>query len=217
MSENISPRTLNPEVNQGNLAADNRVALQWASACFLGFTVYATARYNVFKGVPWADWPIYTLNKVFGLSCLALLVVAAALYRFGNRVFNPRLVYLAGLCGIIHSVLSLFLLGPAYYPSLHLGGKLTVSAGLSMLVGTIGIVTFALGGKNAGTKAPARRVRGLALFALAFGIHAGLLGYESWAHPEQWPGGLPPLTVISLAMGAAAMAMTFTHRGRKSV
>jgi hypothetical protein len=24
--------------------------------------IYATTRYNIFKGVPWGDWSTYTLN-----------------------------------------------------------------------------------------------------------------------------------------------------------
>jgi len=42
----------------------------------LGSVAYATARYNIFKGVSWNDWPTYTLNKALGLSALLLLVLS---------------------------------------------------------------------------------------------------------------------------------------------
>ena len=35
--------------------------------------IYATLRYNVFKRVPWSDWPHYVGNKILALSALILV------------------------------------------------------------------------------------------------------------------------------------------------
>ena len=44
-------------------------------AVFLFSLIYAVLRYNVFKGVPWIDFPTYVFNKVLSLSALILFVL----------------------------------------------------------------------------------------------------------------------------------------------
>jgi hypothetical protein len=79
-----------------------------------GSTVYATARYNVFKGVPWDDWPTYTLNKAFALSSLGLIVFSIIRTRSAKRHSIGRDMFMAGVFGAIHVILSLTLLSPDY-------------------------------------------------------------------------------------------------------
>jgi hypothetical protein len=203
--------------NPNSNISHHRSAVRWATGCFITFACYATIRYNVFKGVPWGDWPVYILNKVFGLASLSLLLIAALQYGFRKCTFNPKLIHVAGLFGIMHSIISSFMLGPVYYPGLFMNGKLTLSAATSMLLGSIVILAFVLGGKNAGSRSSTIRIRGVAVLAFAAGIHASLLGFQGWVNPREWPGGMPPLTIISFLMGSMALAMAWRQKiGRPS-
>ncbi|MDX2305671.1 MAG: hypothetical protein NW226_22885 [Microscillaceae bacterium] len=159
----------------------------------LGSIAYATLRYNVLKGVPWFDWPVYVLNKAFAFSSLLLLGISLFRYRFFPTYSNAKLMYMAGITGTIHVLLSLLILNPTYYEKFFYQGKLTISAGFSMLLGAIAFGMF-VSGKNNHTN---NKLQNLIILALLVGLHAGLQGFLSWFLPHTWPGGLPPITLLS--------------------
>lgn len=171
---------------------------------------YATLRYNVFKGVPWSDWPAYVVNK--GLAVASLLIMAAAVWRWRLGRGPARvLIAAAGVLALAHSLLSFALLDPAYYERLFTAGKLTPTAGLSITLGVLAMAAMDLGARR-GEHWPRRvRVRSLALVALGSGLHAALPAIAGWLEPAKWPGGLPPLTLISFVAGLVALAAGFRH------
>ena len=173
----------------------------------LGSTIYATARYNVFKGVPWNDWPIYTLNKAFALSALFLLVLPVVRKRSAKGHSDAPTMYMASVFGSMHVVLSLILLSPAYYEKFFVQGKLTAAAGSSMVLGALAAAVMAVGKGMRGDQDPGGGLRNLAILAFVVGLHAMLQGFAGWFAPSTWPGMMPPITLISFLLGLAAVAI----------
>lgn len=173
---------------------------------------YATARYNVFKGVAWSEWPSYTLNKSLALAALALVVVAV--FRTGRPGAGPvrPVMAAAGGFALAHVLLSLALLGPAYYAKFFDGQKLTAVAGAAIALGAASAVLFHVGRQEASGWSPVRRYDALAAVAFIAGTHAALPGFSGWFEPSTWPGGLPPITLVSFALGVAALGLRLRYR-----
>lgn len=165
---------------------------------------YATLRYNVFKGTPWADWPAYTVNK--GLAVAALLLMAAALLRLRVGGRTGTLLMWAGGFALAHSLLSFALLDPVYYARLFDGRKLTAAAGLSLTLGAILMAGMEISARRACEWRIGVRRAMLAWIAFGTGVHAAIPAVSSWFAPAAWPGGLPPLTLIAFLVGALALA-----------
>jgi hypothetical protein len=172
--------------------------------------LYATARYNIFKKVPWADWPIYTVNKALALAALILMLASLRGMIAGRRI--GRVMMWAGTCAFLHIILSLTLLDPAYYPKFFAGAKLNATAGISLLIGAAAAVAMELGARKSGSWSSRQRVRTLAAIALAGGLHAAIPGTGTWFAPADWPGGLPPITLISFGFGLAAAGLVWKAR-----
>jgi hypothetical protein len=177
---------------------------------FLGSVVYATARYNVLKGVPWADWPTYTLNKAFALSSLLLLVLAVVRPRSARA--DASALSGAGVCAAIHVTLSLILLSPVYFEKLFVHDRLTGAAGLSMALGAAVAAVMTVGKRAPAVPEPGGRSRMLAVLAFAIGLHAALQGFAGWWTPSTWPGFLPPITLLSFLLGSVALAVACRFR-----
>jgi hypothetical protein len=183
-----------------------------AQLAVAGSTIYATARYHVFHGVPWSEWPVYTLNKAFGLSALVLLVAAVARRRWRAELpVGPTMLAAAVLFGM-HVLVSLALLSPAYYPKMYAAGRLGALAGMALVLGVIATAGIAAGVKPRPRETSDQKARGLALLAFAAGTHGALPGIASWLEPSTWPGLMPPITLVSFALSAAALAIAWCPR-----
>ena len=178
----------------------------------LGSVTYATARYNVFKGVPWCDWPTYTLNKALALSALCLMVISVGGKSSAPGNPKARAVQMASVFGFLHVMLSLVLLSPAYYERLFVEGRLTAAAGLSMLLGVVAAAAMAGGKGTRRAEDASGGPRNLALLALVVGFHAMLLGFAGWFAPSEWPGMMPPITLIAFLLGLAAVTIALPPR-----
>lgn len=187
---------------QARDAARGEVRL--TAALFAAALGYATLRYNVFKGVPWTDWPAYTVNKA--LAVASVLMVAATVVRLCTRGKRTSvLMAAAGVLALVHSLLSFAMLNPGYYPRLFEAGKLTFSGGLSLTLGAAVMAVMELGARGSGNWPQALRHRALAVVALGGGVHAALPAVATWLEPSTWPGGLPPLTLISFLAGSLGL------------
>jgi hypothetical protein len=181
-----------------------------------GSVLYATLRYNLFQGVPWADWPVYTLNKAFALSALILLVFFIIRRAREQGPGKVRTLYGAGVFGAIHVILSLALLSPAYYGKLFSEGKLTATAGWSVGLGAVAAAAMAFGTIIRGDQDMGRGLRNLSILALVIGFHALLQGFAGWFVPSNWPGMMPPITLISFLLGLAAAAIAYAQSCRRN-
>lgn len=162
---------------------------------------YATLRYNLCKGVPWSDWPVFIVNKAAALSALILLVVFAVQKARGREQGLAGLMATAFSLALLHVALSLCILNPTYFPIMFAQGLLTAQGGLSLLAGALCIVGFY------------RRWLLLPKMCALIGVHALLLGYVNWSAPAAWPGFLPPISLISFLLAGCIVAKGFRSSG----
>lgn len=192
----------------------NRIGIGIGILAFLISAIYATIRYNLIQGASWSDWPVFTLNKAFGVSSLLLLVVAVVRYRLRPLLSNAKILYMSGLFGGIHILISCMLLSPAYYEKLFLDGKLTAIAGLSMLWGAVAAVLFISKAAKKDSQAIGT-MRSLALVCCITALHVAFQGFQSWLTPYDWPGFIPPLTLISFLGSIVALLVTINTKRNK--
>ena len=181
---------------------------------------YATLRYNVFKGVAWADWPVFILNKGLALASLLLLAAWILGHRRSTDASEPALLAAASRLMLAHIGLSLAALSPVYFPAFFADGRLTWQAGTALAIGVAAAVALPVVSRPGRAHRPGfaasassrcglpcgvvrvsswftpaahrSRLRGLGLIAFAAGCHAALFGYSSWFTPAAWPGSCRP-------------------------
>ena len=187
-----------------------RTAL-WA---LVGSAIYATVSYNVFKDVPWSDWPTYTLNKAFALAVLILLVVAIIRKRASLENANTKILSMACVYAGMHVLLSLTLLSPPYYAKFFEQDKLTAAAGGSMALGAAVAVAMAVCVITRAGRNTDGGVRILAALSFVIGLHALLQGVNGWLAPQTWPGMMPPITLLSFLLGLLAVILAVYPKRR---
>lgn len=178
---------------------------------------YAIVRYNVFKGVPWEQLPVYVSNKAIAFVGLLLLGLSRIVVHKGRR----RALGLAGAGFVaVHLLLSLMLAGPQYFPSLYTAsGQMTGAAALSMLAGALGSVALLwlfhstkvrpVEGQRSRTSLVPGLGRALLLFTA---VHVALIGVRGWFDLSSWPGSLPPITLLSFVIAAVLLVMPKVKR-----
>jgi hypothetical protein len=197
-------------------AAPRRGALRVAALVFFGTLAYAVVRYHGFKGVPWSQLALYTVNKAWAVTAVILAGLALLAGSAGRRPEARALGVLAALTGVAHGAASALVLRPAYFPKMfEPDGRLHGSGEVSMALGVLSLVVFlhllvvqAPGGSDSANGSAGRRPLAAAALLLAAG-HSAFQGVEVWLEPASWPGGMPPLTFIGCiaALGAAALAL----------
>lgn len=163
---------------------------------------YAIARYNVFKGVLWEHLPVYVVNKAIAVTAVVLLGLSRRVFEKQRR---KQLGLVAALLAAVHVMLSMMVLDPYYMPSMYTPSNvMTLETELSMLSGTLAAglllwlgyatATHPLAGQSHGTSL----VLGLGRTVLVLlALHVAFYGIAGWVAPSTWPGGMPPLTLLS--------------------
>lgn len=179
---------------------------------------YTILRYLIVGNTPWSQFPVFILNKGLSLTGFILLAISFSLGPLNNigAGFSDRWLSIRPSLGIssfllifTHLFLSLILLNPANYHKFFLeNGTLTTSAGLSMLAGVVAFITLwiytisfqtFLKEDMAFIKFITSRI--VILTAMVFmAAHFFFMGYQGWLTPQKWPGGLPPITLISFVI-----------------
>ncbi len=178
---------------------------------------YAIVRYNVFKGVPWDQLPIYVANKAIAFVGLVMLGLSRVVVEKNRR---KNLGLTGALLVAVHVLLSLILAWPKYYESFYAAtGQMTLSAELSMLAGALGtggllwLFYVTTVRPVAGQTHRTSLVPGLGRAVLLFtAIHVALIGMRGWFDFASWPGSLPPITLLSFALAAALGFMPKARR-----
>jgi DMSO/TMAO reductase YedYZ heme-binding membrane subunit len=115
------------------------------------------------------------------------------------------------LLALIHVLMSFLLFSPSVYAKFfEHDGTLTLLAGLSMLGGVLAFVV--LWGYNMSFQTHLREdkafisfitSRNFLLFALLLGAaHLVFMGYQGWLNPSGWHRGLPPISLVAIAVFA---------------
>jgi hypothetical protein len=81
-----------------------------------------------------------------------------------------------------------------------------------MLLGALAAVFMALGLRPRTAPGAERGPSTLPCLSLVVGFHAMLQGFPGWFTPAQWPGMLPPITLISFLLGLAAVAIAIAQK-----
>ena len=191
---------------------------------------YTVLRYHIFGSVPWKDFPFFILNKGISLSAFVLLCLNFGLGPLKNLGASVPATWLdarktLGMTGfllvLVHALMSFLLFRPSVYAKMFDGdGSLTLMAGLSMLGGVFAFVT--LWGYNLSFQTHLREdkkfiefitSRKFLLVAMLFSaVHLFFMGYEGWLQPSGWPGGLPPISLVSFSFFAIAYGINLFGR-----
>lgn len=175
-----------------------------ATTVFLS-TIYATVRYNVFKGVPWADWPHFIVNKCLALS--GLVLIALSVFRLASRTPRRigRLMAAGSAFALIHTLVSLGLFNAAYFDKFFAGEKLSLAGGASLMIAAMAVALLNWGKGRPGSSATTSSIGPLGAIAFLSGLHAALPSASTWLDPVTWPGRMPPITLIPFVVGAIAL------------
>lgn len=205
------------------------VKIKWITFVLTFFTLYASLRYIVFKGVDPIHFPLYIVNKIISVSGLFFLAVSYATgklnqFRFEDFNRQSRFIKFSGLAGFslsaMHVFISLIILGPAYFPKFYAGEMMNLTAELSMLMGVISLYCFTI---PAITTIPAmqeafglkkwqqgQRIGYLGLLSAFF--HATIMGFSGWFDVSSWPGYLPPITLISAIIAVFPLYLKYLRK-----
>ena len=182
---------------------------------------YAIVRYHVAGPVPWKDFPFFILNKGLSLAAFVLLTCNfgfGPLNNLGLRVpvgwLNARkaLGMTGFLLALVHALMSFMLFSPTVYAKFfEANGTLTLLAGLSMLAGVLAFVV--LWGYNLSFQTHLRDDKAFIQFItsrtfllwamLLAASHLVFMGYEGWLSPSGWHGGIPPVSLVAIAIFVA--------------
>lgn len=176
---------------------------------------YAVLRYNIFGGVPWKDLPLFILNKGVSLASLILLTFNFSLSPLKNLgiSISDKLLSARKSLGVtgfafafMHLIMSISILNPVYYLVFFIEeGSLTLRGGLCLLGGVLSFILLWVYYKSfkqmvkKDNKINAMITSKTSILYILFflGIHLFFLGYTGWTTVELWPGGLPPISLIS--------------------
>ena len=191
---------------------------KWFFVIF-GFSVaYGVIRYHFAGDVPWRHFPLFILNKA---TALAAVIFVACSYLIGkiirwhdhDKALRLVVIKFCGLMGFflaaVHAFFSLCLLSPAYYGKyfdeagrLNLQGEIAMTVGvlavfflLSPAVTTLPMMPKAIGGQR---WKRSQRAGYVALTLVV--VHLVVLGVKGWLAPRGWHGGIPPVSLVAVAV-----------------
>lgn len=169
--------------------------------------VYAIARYIVFGDVAIEQLPAFVANKGLSFSSAALLFLSAMmLFRSkaepdsSSRVLSLQFGRWAWHCVLLHVVLSLALLSPAYYGKFFEQGLLNLKGELIILFGVLAVYCF-------------YRLQSLGENLLLKVLCSALLTahllpmWGKWFSPQAWYGFMPPISMLSCSLSVAALVI----------
>lgn len=175
---------------------------------------YAIIRYNLLNNVPWADLPVFVLNKAIALTMVFLFLIVqldlAPITKLKNRLWLIILTF-----GILHASLSLALLGLEYYSKFYVVTRLNWIGSFSILFGAIAFSGMAFSGLmilfrsiNDSFSFEKITTYRLKIFTHLFiSAHIFVMGFRGWLIPQKWPGYLVPISFIGFVFSIFAMVL----------
>jgi DMSO/TMAO reductase YedYZ heme-binding membrane subunit len=206
--------------------------IKWAVGVLLFFILYATIRYIVFKGVDFAHFPVYIMNKIFSISglfliALSYLLTKVNLIKFESKAIKVRFIRFAGLAGFslsaMHVFLSLIILSPTYFPKLYQEDMMNLKGESSMLMGVISLYCFSIPAitslpfmqKAVGMKKWQKGQRMGYYGLLTALLHTGIMGFSGWFDIISWPGYMPPISLLAAIIIIIPLYLKLTNKKMK--
>lgn len=178
--------------------------------------MYAIFRYIVFGEVAIEQLPAFVGNKGLSFSSAALLFLSAlTLFRSkaepesSNKVLSQRFGRWAWHCVLLHAILSLALLSPAYYGKFFEQGLLNLKGELIILFGALAVYCF-------------YRLQSLGENLLLKVLCSALLTahllpmWGKWFSPQAWYGFMPPISLLSCTLSVAALVFFYLSQKRSA-
>ena len=175
--------------------------LQAAAIVGVCFT-YAWLRYVVLGGVSPVHTPTFLTNKVISAASVVFLLRAAFGHMRGDQEQTRRWGMMALNSAGLHVLLSLSILSKAYYPGLFSGERMNLTGELAIGAGALAACLFWLIGRS--QKVELKKEVLQALSSLVVGGHLLALGSAGWLQVSSWPGGMPPISLLSFLFAATA-------------
>lgn len=168
-------------------------------------SLYTIARYVIFAGVDPIHMPLFLANKA--------IAMAAALFLFCTALNNTRGNFKRtaywGRTSLdalrLHILMSLILYSQAYYGKFFIvDGKMNLTGELMLLFGILAAYAFwAIRGPVLDDKV---RLRFLHLIASGLvALHLLVMGWAGWLKIDKWPGGLPPISLLSFIFAISSV------------
>ena len=172
-----------------------------ASAVLFICLSYSILRYNIYSDVPWIDLPLFVFNKSLALCSLILFAHFQYSKSKPNSGEKKYLREYAIIFIVLHILISVLILNPEYYPKFFLLQKLNITGVLSIFFGILAFgLLLPLINKN-GFREIYNRFKSKQNVAIIFftltAAHVVIMGIKGWFEPSTWPGGLPPITLLS--------------------
>jgi len=192
--------------------------------------IYAIVRYNIAGPVPWKDTVFFISNKAISMSALIILTINFMIKPLENLGVNISDQWLQsrkilGFIGfsmlIIHVFMSFMLFNPSVYKKFfQIDDTLTLFAGVSMLGGVLGFVLLWVYNTNFNPNFRKESelhslisFKSMILFSIIFtGIHLFFMGIDGWLKPQDWHGGLPPISLISFVVLISGLTINLFGR-----
>jgi len=192
---------------------------------------YAIWRYNIFGSVASDHLPLFIANKAIAWSSVILIGLSMTMgsmsrlwpKTMGGIISHRKNVGIYGfVLATLHLLLSLPLLTPAYFKNFFASdATFTFTAEICLLAGSIAWLILLF---PAVTSVPVIEEsmkwkewlyvqswnRGVLWISAA---HVACYGASGWMKPQSWPGGLPPITLLSvLTVAGVFVVRYFGHR-----
>jgi hypothetical protein len=170
-------------------------------------SLYTITRYAIFGKVSPTHMPVYLLNKSISMASVYFLFCAALNHAKGLAE-KSRFWGMASLHGTyIHIALSLSILSNAYYPKLFGTEKMNLTGELTVLLGILSIYCFwCIRKTNLDPVFTLHRKLRILSSILVAG-HLLTLWFSGFLNEEKWPGGLPPISLISLVFAIISLVI----------
>ena len=172
--------------------------------------VYAAQRYLVFGTVAIANLPCFVVNKAAALGSILALTLAAYNARKGRVSEHQNWFSTFKALLFLHIMLSLFLFSADYYPKMFTSGKMNLFGELFMFFGVVAVCLLLYRTIVRDASVKVELLQALSLAAIA--LHNLFLGVGNWGKWQDWPGHMPPITMISFILPLIALAFQFTSR-----
>lgn len=167
---------------------------------FLFTLIYSIIRYNIFNDVPWSQFPLFISNKAISFSALIYLSIFIVLKKNGYALLSIKFRKFAKNLVFIHLTISVILFSQIYYPKYFDGERINFLGQISLFSGIVSLGFFNSINRfknRFGNSVEILNKFGSELLLIFISIHLIASGFEGWITPQQWPGYLPPITLLS--------------------